>query len=218
MLEEGPFRVELIHVNHSIPDAVALAISTPVGAIIHTADFKFDQTPIDEAALDSGASLGMAMKGFACSSATPRTQRARLRGTARAVGEALGRIMERAQGRVIITTFASNVHRVQQVFDYSRRVGRKVVVDGRSMIRFADVAQRLGYLHYHPQDRIQADEMEDYDPNQITIVTTGSQGEPTSALTRMSVGEHRKIAIEEGDTVVLSATPIPAMKPSSGAR
>ncbi len=210
VLEEGPFRVELIHVNHSIPDAVALAISTPVGAIIHTADFKFDQTPIDEAALDSGAFARYGDEGvrlLICDSTN--AERHGYVETARAVGEALGRIMERAQGRVIITTFASNVHRVQQVFDYSRRVGRKVVVDGRSMIRFADVAQRLGYLHYHPQDRIQADEMEDYDANQITIVTTGSQGEPTSALTRMSVGEHRKIAIEEGDTVVLSATPIP---------
>lgn len=210
VIEEGPFRIELIHVNHSIPDAVALAITTPVGVIVHTADFKFDQTPIDEPALDSGAFARYGDGGvrlLICDSTN--AERHGYVGTARAVGEALGRIMERAEGRVIVTTFASNVHRVQLVFDYSRRCGRKVVVDGRSMIRFVDVASRLGYLRFDPSDRIRADEMEDYSPREITIVTTGSQGEPTSALTRMSVGEHRKIAIEQGDTVVLSATPIP---------
>jgi len=209
-LSEGPFEIELLHVNHSIPDSVGLALRTPAGIIIHTADFKFDQTPIGGRPLDSGAFARYGQDGVRLLiSDSTNAERPGYVASERLVGETFLRLLDKAPGRVIIATFASNIHRVQQVLDASQRLGRKVVVDGRSMAQNVEMATRLGYLTYPQGLIISADEMSSHEPDEITIVTTGSQGEPTSALTRMAVAEHKKIEVEQGDTVVLSATPIP---------
>jgi len=209
-LSEGRFEIELLHVNHSIPDSVALALRTPAGNIVHTADFKFDQTPISGRPLDSGAFARYGQEGVRLLiSDSTNAERPGYVSSERLVGETFLRLLDDAPGRVIIATFASNIHRVQQVLDASQRLGRKVVVDGRSMVQNVQMATRLGYLVYPQGLIIGADEMSFHEPDEITVVTTGSQGEPTSALTRMAVAEHKKIEVEEGDTVVLSATPIP---------
>jgi len=209
-IEVGPFSVEFVHVNHSIPGAFALGIRTQAGLIVHTCDFKIDRSPVDGRVMDTDAFARFGDEGvrLLICDVTNVEQPGHVK-TQQIVGRAFERILREAKGRVIITTFASNIHRIQQAFDVAHALGRKVVIEGRSMLKTVDVAERLGYLTYERSARIDLGEMRDYAPEELLILTTGSQGEPTSVLTRISLGEHKKLVIEEGDTVIHSATPIP---------
>ncbi len=206
----GAFEVEFFSVAHSIPDACGLIIHTPLGTVVHTGDFKIDHTPVMQNQTDltrlgqigaGGCLLLLADSTYAeVEGHTPSEQ---------LVGDALRTIMVNAEGRVIIATFASLIARAQQVIDAAVFTNRKVFVTGRSMINNVAMARQLGYLYVPPDTIVGVDEMQRLPPSQLAILTTGSQGEPTSALTRMAKGTHRHITIAEGDTVVLSATAIP---------
>jgi ribonuclease J len=210
LIDAGPFQVEFFTVAHSIPDACGLIIRTPLGPLVHTGDFKLDHTPVMDQHTDlirlaqvgaEGCLLLMADSTYAeIDGHTPSEQ---------LVGEALRNILVSAKGRVIIATFASLIARIQQVIDAAVFTGRKVFVTGRSMIDNTNMARQLGYLHAPNGVLIGVEEMRNTPPGKLVVVTTGSQGEPTSALTRMANGDHRHIAIQKGDTVVLSATAIP---------
>lgn len=208
-LEFGAITVEPIHVTHSIPGTVSLALTTPVGVIVHTGDFKIDHTPVDGRLFDASrfAQLGDAGVLLLLSDTT-NAERPGWIPSERVVGAALEEHLRRAEGRVIFTTFASNLHRIQQVFDVCARLGRKVAIAGRSMSRNTEVARELGYLRFSDTDRVRIEEVDDLHPAEVLILTTGSQGEPLSALSRMACDEH-KIQIVPGDTVILSSKPIP---------
>ncbi|MGE5597464.1 MAG: ribonuclease J [Hyphomicrobiales bacterium] len=209
-IRAGVFAVEFFPVAHSIPDACGLIIRTPLGPIVHTGDFKLDHTPVMDQHTDlirlaqvgaEGCLLLLADSTYAeIEGYTPSEQ---------LVGEALRNILVNARGRVIIATFASLISRVQQVIDAAVFTGRKVFVTGRSMIDNVAMARQLGYLNAPDHVIVGVEEMRNTPLNKLVVVTTGSQGEPTSALTRMANGDHRHITITEGDTVVLSASPIP---------
>ena len=206
----GPFEVELVHVNHSIPQACAVAVRTPVGTVVCTGDFKFDQTPIDDAPTDFSrlAEIGEAGVLVALMDST-NVERPGYAPSERIVGAALDNIFARSPGRILVTTFASNVHRVQQIFDTAARHHRKVAVAGRSMVDTVTIARDLGVLRISRGTLVPLEQIGRLPQRQIAILTTGSQGEPLSALTRMAAGTHRMVAITPGDTVVLSASPIP---------
>ncbi len=210
VLELDPFGVECIHVTHSIPGSLAFGIRTPVGNILHTCDFKMDPTPLEETPLDAAAFARYGEEGvrLLICDVTNVEQPGHVR-SQQVVGDALRRIIRQAPARVIVTTFASNIHRIQQVINVSGEERRKVVIEGRSMVKTVEVAERLGYLRWGAAQRIDIDEMGLYPPEEITVLTTGSQGEPTSVLARMAANEHRKLHVCAGDTVVHSATPIP---------
>lgn len=209
-IQAGVFEVEFFTVAHSIPDACGLIIRTPLGLLVHTGDFKLDHTPVMDQYTDlirlgqvgaEGCLLLMADSTYAEQEGyTPSEQ---------LVGEALRNILVNVQGRVIVATFASLISRVQQVVDAAVFTGRKVFVTGRSMIDNVAMARQLGYLNAPDGVIVGVDEMRNTPPSKLVIITTGSQGEPTSALTRMANGDHRHITISKGDTVVLSATAIP---------
>jgi ribonuclease J len=209
-VKAGVFEVEFFTVAHSIPDACGLIIRTPLGPVVHTGDFKLDHTPVMDQHTDlirlaeigaEGCLLLMADSTYAEQEGyTPSEQ---------LVGEALRNILVNAEGRVIVATFASLISRIQQVVDAAVFTGRKVFVTGRSMIDNVAMARQLGYLNAPQGVLIGVEEMRNTPPSKLVVMTTGSQGEPTSALTRMANGDHRHIAITEGDTVVLSATAIP---------
>jgi len=206
----GIFGLDFISVNHSIPDAVALLIRTPVGNILHTGDFKFDQTPIDGRATDYAA-LGKAGKDgvlLLLSDSTGAESVGYTRSEA-SVGATLKRIISEAPQRVIVASFSSHIHRVQQVCDAAVACGRKVVVTGRSMVNNTRIARELGYLHIEDKNIIDAFDAGDLPPEDVVIMSTGSQGEPLSALARMANADHRTVSIERGDTVILAATPVP---------
>jgi ribonuclease J len=206
----GIFGFDFVQTNHSIPDSVALLIRTPVGTVLHTGDFKFDQTPIDGRLTDY-ASLTKAGKDgivLLMSDSTGASNRGFTR-PEREIGRALHEIIENAPQRVIVAAFSSHIHRLQQVCDAAVACGRKVVVTGRSMIKNTGIARELGYLHIDPANIVDAYEAGDIPPEKIVILSTGSQGEPLSALARMANGDHRAVTIEKGDTVVISASPVP---------
>jgi ribonuclease J len=206
----GKFRVEFIRSNHSIADTVALAIHTPVGMVVHTADFKIDHTPIDGAPIDLPRFAELGKKGvllMMCDSTN--VERKGYTMSERIVGEAFEEIFADAKGRILVASFASNVHRVQQVINAALKFNRKVAICGRSMVNVSQKAIDLGYLNAPEGILIDVDQIKNYRPNNLVIITTGSQGEPMSALARMAVGEHRQIEIVEGDLVVISASPIP---------
>ena len=205
IVEAGPFTVEAIRVTHSIVDAMALAIRTPVGTIIHTGDFKFDQRPVDGAPADLARFAAYGEEGvlLLVSDSTGAAEEGYTRSET-SVGNAFDRIFAQAPGRVIITTFASHIHRVQQIIDAAGRLRRKVSLVGRSMVDNMETAERLGYLRFPRQTRGD-DEPE---ANGI-VVTTGTQGEPTSALAKMALKEHRTIELQPKDTVIISARTIP---------
>ncbi len=210
VIELGCFKVEFIHVNHSIPGACGLGIETPVGNVVHTGDFKIDHTPVDGAAIDAARFTDYGNRGVLLLIAdATNAEKPGYVLSERTVGEKFHDIFLEAPGRVIIATFASNIHRIQQVFDVSAQHGRRVCVDGRSMLRNIEVATRLGYLKIAPGTQIEMGDLDDYDPRGTTILTTGSQGEPMSALVRMATGEHRRLKTQKQDTVILSANPIP---------
>lgn len=206
----GDFEVELVRVSHSIPDGMGLFVRTPAGDLFHTGDFKFDQTPIGSPGPDFQRLARMGEDGLLCLlSDCTNVERPGYSPSERVVGETLHNLLRDAQGRVIITTFASNLGRIQQVIDQSMACGRKVAVTGRSMERLTGVAARLGYLHVPPEAMVDVRDIDELPPREVTVVTTGSQGEPLSALARMARGSHRHVRIVSGDTVVMSASAIP---------
>ena len=206
----GCFKIEFIHTNHSIADSVALAITTPLGTILHTGDFKLDQTPIDGVTTDFGALSKFSEIGVdLMMSDSTNAQNPNFTPSEAEVGKELAKIIAQAKGRVIIASFASHIHRMQQICDAAVANGRKVVVTGRSMIQNTDIARRLGYLSISDTDLIDAYDLKGIPPEQVVIMCTGSQGEPLSALARIANGEHRTITMDEGDTVIVSATPVP---------
>ncbi len=206
----GVFGFDFIPVNHSIPDAVALFIRTPVGNVLHTGDFKFDQTPIDGRLTDYGALAAAGKKGvMLLMSDSTNAESPGITNSEATVGAALRSIFATADQRIIVASFSSHIHRLQQVCDAAVESGRKVVVTGRSMINNTKIARQLGFLEIAEEDLVDAYDMGDLPPERVVVLSTGSQGEPLSALARMANGDHKTVSIEEGDTVVISATPIP---------
>ncbi len=202
--------VEFIKTNHSIADSVAIAIHTPLGVVLHTGDFKVDYTPIDGEPMDFARFAELGKKGvLAMMADSTNVEKAGYTKSERIVGETLSRIFGKVKGRIIIATFASNIHRIQQIIDSASQYGRKVAVSGRSMENIMNVAMELGYINIDKENLVSIDHVNKYNNDQIVIITTGSQGEPMSALARMAAAEHRKISIVEGDTIIISATPIP---------
>lgn len=206
----GAIEAEFVHVNHSVAGACALALRTPVGTIFHTGDFKFDQTPIDGRPADFAGIARIGDEGVLCMlSDSTNAERAGHTLSERIVGEAFTSIFSHAKGRILIASFASNVPRIQQAVDHAVRFGRKVAFLGRSMRNVVHFASELGHLRVPPGTTIKIEEIDEYAPEEIVVVTTGSQGEPMSGLARMSVRDHKHFRIVPGDTVVISATPIP---------
>jgi len=207
----GKFSIEFIHVNHSIPDAVAVAIKTDAGLIIQTGDFKIDTTPIDSNIIDLGRFAELGNKGvLALLSDSTNAERPGYTASEKKVGESFSTLFKKAEKeRIIVATFSSNIHRIQQIIDEAYRCGRKVAVSGRSMHNVVSVASELGYLNVPEGILIDIDMINRYLPEQIVVITTGSQGEPLSALHRMAFGDHRQVGIVPGDLIIISATPIP---------
>ncbi len=206
----GCIACDFFSVNHSIPAAVGVFFQTPAGNVLHTGDFKLDQTPIDGVTTDFGALARFSKVGvdLMMSDSTNANVDAFTPSEAE-VGKALGDIIAGARGRVIIASFASHIHRMQQICDAAVENGRKVVVTGRSMVQNTDIARRLGYLHVKDRDILDAYDCKGIAPDKIVVMCTGSQGEPLSALARIANGEHKTIGLDEGDTVIISATPVP---------
>ena len=206
----GVFKVEFINGSHSIPGAVGLGIHTPLGIIVHTGDFKLDYTPVSGGILDVHKFSELGDKGVLCLlSDSTNVERPGFTRSERFVGQNIDEAFESAQGRVIFASFASNVNRLQQAITASFKYHRKVAVVGRSMVNVVAIASELGYLNIPEGTLIEVDDIVNFPINEVCILTTGSQGEPMSALTRMAMHDHRQISICAGDTVIISATPIP---------
>ena len=206
----GVFRVEFINGSHSIPGTVSLAIHTPLGTIVHTGDFKLDHTPVSGGILDLHKFSELGDKGVLClMSDSTNVERPGFTASERLVGENIDEAFFNSKERIIFATFASNVNRLQQAVTAAVKYNRKVAVVGRSMINVVGIAEELGYLNIPEGTIIDVEKIMDYPGDRICILTTGSQGEPMSALSRMATGEHRQISINEGDTVIVSASPIP---------
>ncbi len=211
----GEFTVSCFRVSHSIPDSVGFAIDTPEGLIVQTGDFKFDQTPVDGRHADYAKMTELGSRGvLALLSDSTNAERPGFTLSERTVGTTIFEAFHAAPGRVILATFASNIHRIQQVIYAAEKTGRKVAVVGRSMVNNITVAKDLGYLEVEPTTLIEPDDISRYDARQIALLTTGSQGEPMSALTRMARATHRKVEILPGDTVIIASSPIPGNEKS----
>jgi ribonuclease J len=209
-VQVGVFGLEFVRVTHSIPDAVAVAVHTPHGMVLHTGDFRLDQTPIDGQVTDLPHLAQLGDEGvdlLLCDSTNADDLLARHE--AGHVGASMRQVFERATGRIVLTTFASHVHRVQQAIDAATDLGRKVCFVGRSMVRNMPIARQLGYLSYDDADVIDISETGRYDPRRILVICTGSQGEPYAALSLMAAGQHRHVKLVEGDTVVMASSQIP---------
>ncbi len=209
-IELGCFKIQFFSVNHSIPGAVGAFIQSPAGNVLHTGDFKLDQTPIDGvltdyAALSRYGELGVDLM----MSDSTNAMNNNFTPSEAEVGKALRTIISQAKGRVVIASFSSHIHRMQQICDAAVENGRKVVVTGRSMIQNTDIARNLGYLNISDENLIDAYELKSTPPEKTVVMCTGSQGEPLSALSRIAGGYHKTVTIEEGDTVIISATPVP---------
>lgn len=206
----GAFGIDFFPVNHSIPDGVGVFIRTPVGTVLHTGDFKLDQTPIDGRLTDYGAlsKFGKVGVTLMLSDSTGAENKGFCRSEAE-VGKALRDIIAHADQRVIVASFASHIHRLQQVCDAAVECGRKIVVTGRSMVQNTKVARDLGYLSIDDDDILDAFDQHGLSPEKVVVLCTGSQGEPLSALARMANGDHRTVSVEAGDTVIISASPVP---------
>ena len=214
-LQLGAFTIDFFSMTHSIPAALGVCMRTPAGTVMHTGDFKLDQTPIDGKTPNYHAINRFASEGvdLLLSDSTNATSPGFTPSEA-AVGPSLRHIIKNAPGRVIVASFASHIHRIQQVCDASVAVGRKVVVTGRSMVTNTRVARELGYLHIKDDDIVDAFDIDDIADDRIVILCTGSQGEPLSALSRMANGEHKSLSITDRDTVIISATPVPGNEKS----
>src|SRR3954471_21444338 len=206
----GPFRIEFIRMAHSIPDAAAVVMETPGGRIVHTGDYKIDHTPIDGMKTDVGklAELGNRGVDLLLGDST-NAERAGVTQSERVVGEAFRQIIPQRTGRVLISSFASNVHRMQQAVDVAIQCNRKVALVGRSMRKNLNIARNLGYLEVPEGVLLRPHELAELPPDEQMILCTGSQGEPMSALTRIAYNDHPAVAVERGDTVIISAKPIP---------
>ena len=211
VIKFGKFSVEFIHVNHSIPDSVGFAISCPAGTVIQTGDFKIDTTPIDDYVIDIGRFAEYGKKGvLALMSDSTNAERPGFTASERLVGESFSTLFKKAEEhRIIVATFSSNIHRIQQIIDEAARCGRKVAVSGRSMLNVVSVASELGYLKVPKNVLIDIETIRNIPDDKLVIITTGSQGEPLSALHRIAFSEHRQVEIVPGDMIIISATPIP---------
>src|SRR4051794_14193748 len=209
-VELGPFRVQFVRVAHSIPDCVAILLDTPGGTILHTGDYKLDHTPVDGLRTDVGrlAELGTRGVDLLLGDST-NAERPGVTGSERLVGEAFRQIIPTLEGRVLVASFASNLHRMQQAADVAVDVGRKVCIVGRSMRKNANIARNLGYMEVPEESLIRPAELDEYAPHEVLILCTGSQGEPLSALVRIAYGDHPAVKVEAGDTVIISAKPVP---------
>lgn len=214
----GKTTVEFIHVNHSIPDAVGIALHTPAGTIVHTGDFKIDCTPISGGMIDLSRFARLGDEGvLALMSDSTNAAREGYTPTEHTVYDSFKNLFQKAEKeRIIIATFASNVNRVQQIINCAKKFGRKVAFSGRSMINYMNVSRELGYIDVPDNIIIDIDQISQYTPQEIVLVTTGSQGEPMSALSRMAYSDHRKITVGTGDFIIISANPIPGNEKSVG--
>ena len=211
----GVFRVEFLKVSHSIAGACALAIHTPVGVVVHTGDFKVDFTPIDGQLMDLGRFAALGNEGvLALMADSTNVERPGYTMSERKVGETFNNLFDHARGRIIIAMFASNVHRIQMVADAAYRRGRRLCLVGRSMVNVARISMQLGELRVPDGWLVGADDLDRYSDEQLVVLTTGSQGEPMSGLSRMAFSEHKKLEIRPTDMVIISATPIPGNEKS----
>jgi Predicted hydrolase of the metallo-beta-lactamase superfamily len=209
VIKLGVFRIEFIRVNHSIPDTVSIAIHSPLGTIVITGDFKLDHTPVSGEILDIQRFSELGDKGVLCLlSDSTNVERTGFTPSERLVGQMIDEAFCEAKDRIILASFASNVYRLQQAITSAVKTNRKVAVVGRSMVNIVGIAEELGYLDIPEGTLIDIDEIVSLPGNQVCILTTGSQGEPMSALTRMASNDHRHVAIKPGDTVIISASPI----------
>ena len=209
-VEIGPFRAEFVRVAHSIPDSVAIVLESPGGRIVHTGDYKMDHTPVDGLRTDVGrlAEIGNRGVDLLLGDST-NAERPGVTGSERLVGEAFRQLIPPRTGRILVASFASNVHRMQQAIDVAVEVGRKVCVVGRSMRKNVNIARNLGYIDVPDEVLIRPNELDEYERGDVLILCTGSQGEPLSALVRIAYNDHPAIKIEAGDTVIISAKPVP---------
>ncbi len=209
-LELGPFRVELVRMAHSIPDAVAIVLETPAGRVVHTGDWKLDHTPVDGLKTDVGklAEIGNRGVDLLLGDST-NAERPGMTGSERLVGDAFEQIIPLRRGRVLVASFASNIHRMQQAATVAAHTGRKVAVVGRSMRRNLGIARNLGYLDVPEHVVVKPQDAMELPPQQALIICTGSQGEPMSALTRIAYDDHPSVSVAPGDTVIISAKPVP---------
>jgi ribonuclease J len=209
-LELGPFRVELVRVAHSIPDSVALVIETGAGRVVHTGDWKLDHTPVDGLKTDVGklAEIGNRGVDLLLGDST-NAERPGSTGSERLVGEAFRTLFPLRSGRILVASFASNIHRMQQAADVAIECGRKITVVGRSMRKNLNIARNLGYVEIPEEEILRPDEAAELPPSKVLALCTGSQGEPMSALTRVAYGDHPTLSIDPGDTVIISAKPVP---------
>lgn len=214
----GCFDIELIHVNHSIPDAVAVAMHTPAGVLIHTGDFKVDYTPIEGKMTDLNRFAALGDEGvLALFAESTNASRPGYTATEQKVTDSFDKLFSTARKkRIIIATFASNISRIQQIINCAVKYGRKVAFSGRSMINYMNVAQELGYVKVPENLIIDIDQLKEYPPEKIVLATTGSQGEPMSALSRMAYSDHRKVSVGAGDFIIISANPIPGNERTVG--
>lgn len=214
----GKFKVEFIHVNHSIPDAVGFAIMCDGGTVVHTGDFKIDSTPIDGGMIDIARFAELGKQGVLCMMAdSTNAERQGFTESESKVGASFETLFQKAENRrIIVATFASNIHRVQQIINVAEKMGRKVALSGRSLENVVAVASELGYLNVPDGILIKLDMIRQYTDSELVLITTGSQGEPMSALTRMAMRDHRKVSITPNDYVIISATPIPGNEKTVG--
>src|SRR3989440_5522119 len=209
-IELGAFRAEFIRVAHSVPDAVAVVLETEAGRMLHTGDWKLDHTPVDGQRTDVGRLAELGSRGIdLLLGDSTNAERPGVTGSERLVGEAFRQIIPQRTGRVLVASFASNVHRMQQATDVAVEVGRKVCVVGRSMRKNLNIARNLGYIDMPEDVLIRPVELDEYEPGEVLILCTGSQGEPLSALVRIAYGDHPAVHVERGDTVIISARPVP---------
>ena len=209
-IELGPFRLELIRMAHSIPDAAAVVIETPAGRVLHSGDWKLDHTPVDGQKTDVGALAALGNSGVdLLLGDSTNAERPGMTGSERLVGEAFRQLIPMRTGRIIVASFASNIHRVQQAAEVAIANGRKVAVVGRSMRKNMNIARSLGYVDLPDDAIVSPKEAMDLPRDEVLILCTGSQGEPMSALTRIAYGDHQNVEVERGDTVIISAKPVP---------
>src|SRR5215211_3855569 len=209
-IQVGGFRIEAIRMAHSIPDSVALVLETPAGRVVHTGDYKIDHTPVDGIKTDVGRLAEVGNRGVdLLLGDSTNAERPGVTQSERVVGEAFRQIIPARRGRIVVSSFASNVHRMQQAIDVAVQVGRKVAVVGRSLRKNLNIARNLGYVRVPEDTLIKAARLDEFQPHEVMILSAGSQGEPLSALTRIAYNDHPAVKVERGDTVIISARPIP---------
>ena len=209
-MEVGPFRLEFVRMAHSIPDAMAIVVETSAGRIVHTGDWKLDHTPVDGLKTDVGALAELGNRGVdLLLGDSTNAERPGMTGSERLVGEAFRQLIPLRTGRIVVASFASNIHRVQQAAEVAIANGRKIAIVGRSMRKNMNIARSLGYVDLPDDAIVSPKEAMDLPPHQVLVLCTGSQGEPMSALTRIAYGDHQNVTVERGDTVIISAKPVP---------